>query len=179
MKPSQSGSVLTDVLQPYEKAFEQNLDLLLELGFIEGSTFPWDSPAFPVLKTKSSIRFVIDYHRLNLVSPPDPYSMPRIEVVLERMSRTYIFSTVDLAKGFYHVPLHSPHIPKTAFIPEHGKFHFSVMPFGLRNTPSIFQRLMDVVLKKDRAFSCCYIDDISVFQRRLARTSTSYQNHPI
>ena len=79
------------------------------------------------------------------------------------MSRAYIFSTVDLVKGFYQVPVHSPHIPKTAFITEHGKFNFSVMPFGLRNAPSTFQRLMDAVLKKDRAFSRCYIDDISVF----------------
>ena len=95
----------------YEKAFREELDLLLELGFIEESSSPWASPAsFSCIEGEWLYLLVVDYRRLNLVTAPDPYCMPRIELVLERMSRAYIFSTVYLAKGFYQVPVHSPHI---------------------------------------------------------------------
>ena len=56
-------------------------------------------------KTPGSVRLVMDYRRLNVVTVPDPYNLPRIEDTLERMARAQFFSTFDLARGFYQVPL--------------------------------------------------------------------------
>lgn len=81
-----------------------------------------------------------------------------------------IFSTLDLAKGYYQVPLAAHHREKTAFVTEWGKFQFTVMPFGLRNAQATFQCLMDVVLHDIFDFARCYIDDICVF-------SDTWTNH--
>ena len=73
--------------------------------------------------------------------------MPSIEVLLEMMGKANIYSKLDLKKGYYQVPVALHHQDKTAFVTEWGKFNFTVMPFGLRNSPSTFQRLIDVVLQ--------------------------------
>ena len=91
--------------------------------------------------------------------------MPRIEVLLEMMGKANIYSKLDLKKGYYQVPVAPHHQDKTAFVTEWGKFKFTVMPFGLRNAPSTFQRLMDVVLQGTSKFTRCYIDDISIFSQ--------------
>lgn len=69
---------------------------------------------------------------------------------------------MDLAKGYYQVPLHPDAIPKTSFVTSQGKFEFLVLPFGLKNAPASFQRLMDKVLA-GIGNSLAYIDDIVVF----------------
>ena len=114
-------------------------------------------------KTPGSVRLVVDYCRLNVVTVPDPYYLPRIEDTLERMARAQFFSTFDLARGFYQVPLEETDRDKTTFLTPFGKFRFKVMPFGLRNSPATFQRLMDCILGELTEFTNVYIDDISVF----------------
>ena len=120
---------------------------------------------FAVPKKTGDIRLIVDYRRLNNVTVPDPYVMPRIEVLLEMMGKANIYSKLDLKKGYYQVPVAPHHQDKTAFVTEWGKFKFTVMPFGLRNAPSTFQRLMDVVLQSTSKFTRCYIDDISIFSQ--------------
>ena len=149
--------------------FVHELDFLKK-NFITPSTSPWAAPMFAVPKKTGDIRFVVDYRCLNNVTVPDPYVMPRIEVLLEMMGKANIYSKLDLKKGYYQVPVVSHHQvshhqDKTAFVTEWGKFKFTVMPFGLRNAPSTFQRLMDVVLQGTSKFTRCYIDDISIFSQ--------------
>ena len=114
-------------------------------------------------KTPGSVRLVVDYHGLNAVTVPDPHYLPGIEDTLERMARAQFFSTFDLARGFYQVPLEETYQDKTAFLTQFGKFRFKVMPFGLRNAPATFQRLMDCILGELNESTNVYIDDISVF----------------
>ena len=139
--------------------FVHELDFLKEKNFIAPSTSPWAAPMFAVPKKTGDIRLIVDYRRLNNVTVPDPCVMPRIEVLLEMMGKANIYSKLDLKKGYYQVPVAPHHQDKTAFVTEWGKFKLTVMPFGLRNAPSTFQRLMDVVLHR------CYIDDISIFSQ--------------
>ena len=76
------------------------------MGLIELSTAPWVAPMFVIpKKTPDSVRLVVDYRQLNAVTVPDPYYLPRIEDMLERMARAQFFSTFDLARSFYQVPL--------------------------------------------------------------------------
>ena len=91
--------------------------------------------------------------------------MPRVEAVLEAMGTAKLFTTLDLKKGYYQVLVEPEHQTKTTFITEFGKYQFRVMPFGLRNAPATFQRLMDLVLKDTTNFAKCYIDDISVYSQ--------------
>ena len=124
---------------------------------------PWAAPMFPIPKKDGSIRLVVDYRRLNQVTEADPYSMPRIEVLPELMGHPRLFTTLDLWKGYYQVPVDPAHRIKTAFVTQFGKFQFTVMPFGLKNVPATFQWLMDTILHKVTEFAVWYIDDICIF----------------
>ena len=158
------------IAQPYyrcpeawKKKFVDELSYLKEKGFVEESLSPWAAPMFPIPKKDGSIRLVVDYRRLNQVTEADPYSMPRIEVLLELMGHACLFTTLDLRKGYYQVPVDPAHRTKTAFVTQFGKFQFTVMPFGLKNAPATFQRLMDTILHNATEFAVWYIDDICIF----------------
>ena len=128
---------------------------------------------FAVPKKDGSIRLVVDYRRLNQVTVPDPYTMPRIEILLEKMGSAKKISTLDLKKGYYKVPVYPQHREKTAFVTESGKYQFKVMPFGLKNAPATFQRLMDIILQDTMDYASWYIDDICVFSQNGAVTYNS------
>ncbi len=74
-------------------------------------------------------------------------------------------STFDLSRGFYQIPLRPSDKGKTSFVTPYGKFQFTVMPFGLRNAPATFQRMMDRLFGEMASFAKVYIDDIAVFSQ--------------
>ena len=114
-------------------------------------------------KSTDEMWLVVNYKKLNDITVSDPYHMPRMEVVREKMGRAKIFTTVDLRKGYYQVPLNDRDKEKTSFITEFGKYQFKVMPFGMKNTPATFQHLMDTVLDDTHEFARCYLDNICIF----------------
>ena len=99
----------------------------------------------------------------------DPYYMTTLVEILERVGQSQIVSKLDLAKGFYQIPVAEADVEKTTFITPFGKFAFNRMPFGLRNAPAVFQRTMEEVL--GHISNCApYIDDLIVF-------STTWEEH--
>ena len=112
-------------------------------------------------KKDGGVGICIDFRAINSVTQPDPYQMPLIEEILETLASAKFISKIDLNKGFHQIPIEPSAIPKTAFCSPWGKFEFCVMPFGLRNGPAMFQRLMD----NDKDVSQVYIDDIAVFNQ--------------
>ena len=139
------------------------VEKLVELGIVVPSTSPWASPVVPVPKGDGTVRVCVDYRKLNEVTTADPYYMTTMEEILERVGESRVMSKLDLAKGFYQVEVEPLSQEKTAFISPFGKFEFTRMPFGLKNAPAIFQRLMEVVLRDCYHCSAPYIDDIVVF----------------
>ena len=122
------------------------IDNLLEAGIIVPSSSPWASPIVPVLKPDSSVRLCVDYRRLNDCTLQDGYYMPTLEEILEWVGPCGVLSKLDLAKGYYQVKMAESSCQYTAFISPFSKFEFTRMPFGLKNAPAVFQRLMDTVL---------------------------------
>jgi len=132
-------------LQLKEKA-EEEVEKMLAKGIIEPSSSPWSSLIVLVKKKDGTIRFCIDYRKVNGVAVKDSYPLPRIEDCLDALSGSQWFCTLDLASGYWQVEMAERDKEKTAFSTGSGLYQFNVMPFGLCKAPATFERLMDRVL---------------------------------
>ena len=132
---------------------------------IEPSCSPWASPIVLVRKKDGSLRFCIDYRKLNAVSRKDSYPLPRIDTSLENLSQSKWYSTLDLASGYWQVEMDENDKEKTAFVLlMHGLHQFKVMPFGLSNAAPTFERLMEkVLIGLHSHILIVYLDDIVIY----------------
>ena len=161
--------------RPFKKnpaAIEQlkvQIQELLRLGIVRKSNSEWASAAWLIEKRgQKEQRMVIDYRELNRKTIADRYRPPRIDVLLDGLAGCQIFSTLDLRSGFYQIPVHPESVKKTAFITPFGQYEFLRMPFGLKNAPAVFQRMMDTVLEDLLGDFCLvYLDDVIVYSKTL------------
>ena len=151
---------------PRRETVRKLLDEMLKKDIISPSKSPWASPIVLVTKKDGSIRFCIDYRKVNSVTHKDAYPLPRVDDTLDTLVGSVWFSTIDLKSGYWQVEVSPEHREKTAFCTQEGLFEFNVMPFGLCNAPATFQRLMDCVLAGLQWTNCLvYIDDIIIMGR--------------
>ena len=148
----------------------EQVSLLLHKGWIRPSLSPWGAPVLLVPKKDGTWRFCVDFRNLNAVTVRDSFPLPRIDDLLHKVGQASVFSKMDMQSGFHQVPMEGDSIETTAFsLPEavEGSSHFEwiVMPFGLMNAPSTFQRLVSKVLVGCETFTAAYIDDILIFSR--------------
>lgn len=110
-------------------------------GVIEESYSPLVSPAVLVRK-KDSLRFYVDYRKLNAVTVKESYPLPKIDVLLNQLSGNTWFSTLDLKSGYWQLKIRPKDKEKTAFSVGNGLWQFTVMPFELCNASATFKRAM-------------------------------------
>ena len=136
---------------------------MLNKQIIQPSTSPWASPIVLVRKKDGTLRFCVDYRKLNALTRKDAYPLPRIDDALDTLAGSKWFTTLDLISGYWQVEMSDDDREKTAFCTPDGLFEFNVMPFGLCNAPATFQRLMDAVLAGLQWSSCLvYLDDVII-----------------
>ena len=139
---------------------------MLAQGVIEPGQSPWASPVVLVRKKDGSLRFCVDYRKLNNVTKFDAYPLPRVDETLDTLAGAQWFSTLDLISGYWQVGLTPEAKVKSAFCVRSGLYLRRVMPFGLCNAPSTFERLMETVLQGLHWKECLvYLDDIVIFGR--------------
>ncbi|CAB4040647.1 Hypothetical predicted protein [Paramuricea clavata] len=142
------------------------------MGIVRPSKSPWASPMVIVPKPDGTIRFCVDFRKLNNVTKMDAYPIPRMDQMLEKVAQARYISTLDMIKRYWQIPLNEDSIPKSAFITAQGLFEFTVMPFGMKTAPATFQRMMKhEVLNGLEAFADAYIDDVEI------DTSTTFEQH--
>ena len=144
---------------------DEEITWLLGKGFIVPSSSPWASPMVTVRKADGSARLCVDFRRINGLACQTPFFMPRVDEVIEGTGRSKYISKLDLSKGFYQVPLTQEAMPKTAFTCHRGAFHFTRMPFGVKNAPACFQSLMQRVLAGLTDYATAYMDDVVIFSQ--------------
>ena len=152
---------------------QSQIQKLLDNKIIRPSVSPYSSPVWVVPKKadasgKKKFRLVIDYRKLNEKTIEDKYPIPRIEEILDNLGKCSYFTTLDLAQGFHQIEMDPGSIEKTAFSVHTGHYEYLRMPFGLKNAPSSFQRVMDNVFREfNNKFLFVYMDDIFVFSKSL------------
>jgi hypothetical protein len=152
------------------ECIKNEIQLMLEMGVIEESNSPFASPVVLVPKEQPgnkeqpvSIRFCCDFRRLNSATIPDSFPMARIDDIIDKIGHAKFMTKIDLSKGYWQIPMDPESIPLSAFCTPHGLFQWKVMPFGLRNAPATFERLVKRILSGLDAFTCSYLDDIIIF----------------
>jgi hypothetical protein len=138
-----------DKLRQAEAEFRQ----LEAAGIIRRSDSPWSSSLHLVPKKDGSWRPCGDYRRLNLATTHDPYPLPSVLNLSNKLYGCKFFSCIDLEKGYHKI---------TPF----GLFEYLFMPFGLRNAAQTFQRFMDSLFKQ-LPFLFCYLDDLIIASHTL------------
>ena len=146
--------------------FDKQIKELLDRKLIRKSFSPFSSPAFMVMneaeKKRKKARMVINYKRLNHFTKSDSYFLPNKEVLINLVKNKSFYSKFDCTSGFWQIKMKDDSIQYTTFSAPQGHYEWLVMPFGLKNAPSIYQRKMDNIFSKYRDFMVVYVDDILI-----------------
>ncbi|XP_069586606.1 uncharacterized protein, partial [Ranitomeya imitator] len=148
----------------------QEIDEMLQLGVIRRSKSAWASPVVLVPKKDRTTRFCVDYRGLNAITASDAHPMPRIEELLEKLAGADYLTIMDLSRGYWQIPLSPEAQEKSAFITPFGLYESTVMPFGMKNAPATFQRMVNRLLQGLETYAVAYLDDIAIF-------SSSWKEH--
>lgn len=127
------------------------------------------NPLFPAKKDaegrKVDRRMCIDYRPINEATISDRYGMHHPEDLFQKIGTGSIFSKIDLRSGFHQIPIKEADQPKTSFWWSNKLFMYKFMPFGLKNAPAHFQRVVDFELQRKGLGYCTlsFIDDILIY----------------
>lgn len=156
-------------VNPEKRArLQQQVDYMLENNTAEQSSSSWSSPCLLAAKADSSDRFCTDFRKVNGVTKPDCYPLPRIGDCVDHVGSATYVTKLDLLKGYWQIPLTQRDKEITAFVTTDAFLQYMVMPFGVRNAPATFQRFG----QHCSAWVTCeaYLDDIVVY-------SSSWEDH--
>ncbi len=142
----------------------------LDAGRIRESSSPHASPAFLIPKPDSNVllHWVNDYRELNANIVTDRYPLHRIDDILADAGNGKIWSKLDMTDSFFHTKMHPDSIPLTAVSTPFGLYEWTVMPQGMKNSPSVHQRCVNDALHDFIGKIChIYLDDIIIWSQSL------------
>ena len=144
----------------YEKV-KKEFENMIQQGLCRPSKSPWSSPLHVVTKKNGDIRVCGDYRRLNAITKPDRYPVPRVKDFTYLLNGKTIFSTLDLNRAYQQVKVREEDIEKTAIITPMGLFEFPRMCPGMKNAGQTFQRYIHQVLS-GLNYVFPFIDDLII-----------------
>jgi hypothetical protein len=147
----------------------KEIKYLLDNDFIEKSQSNWSSPCILVPKPDNTFRMCTYYRIVNNVTKSDSFPIPRIDDCIDKIGRAKYVTKFDLLKEFYQVPLTDRAKKISAFVTADGLYQYKVTPFGMKNSPTTFQRLMNLLISDIDGIDA-YIDDVIIY-------SDSWEQH--
>ncbi len=170
--------------KPYRCSYHDQVEIetqireLLNHGMIRESSSPFASPVTMQFKKSGEgaklekTRMCVDFRDLNKNIVPESYPFPLIDDLIAKTRNCRWFSAFDINSAFWAIPLRTEDRHKTGFITQQGHYEWSCMPFGLKNSPAVFQRIMSGMIRKYELSEFCtaYIDDLLIH-------STTFEQH--
>lgn len=144
------------------KYLDSEVSYMLDNNIAVPSSSSWASPCILVPKPDKTPRFCTDMRKVNSVTKSDSFPLPRMDDCIDRVGSAKFVSKFDLLKGYWQVPLSKRAQEIAAFITPTGLYSYTVMPFGLKNAPATFQRLMNRVVSGLEGCSV-YLDDLVIY----------------
>jgi hypothetical protein len=175
IKDEQFRTPVTDpapvLQQQYRLSYaEKEMEERKAVGFIRPSMSEYGAPVIMPPKKDEFGNWTLkrpccNYCMLNKISVTDRCVLPTPVDTLDNIKDAGVYTTLDLRWGFHQVRVVEEDVPKTAFWGPDGLYEWIVMPFGLKNAPVFFQRIIDKTLRDVQAFARCYINDIIIFSK--------------
>ena len=145
-----------------QQYLREEIQYLLDNDFVEPSQSDWSSPCILVPKPDGTFRMCTDYRKVNSVTKTDTFPIPRIDDCIDNIGHAKYVTKFELLKGFYQIPLTDRAKEISAFVTPDGLYQYKVMPFGMKNSPATFQRLINGLVS-DLDGCKAYIDDVIIF----------------
>jgi hypothetical protein len=160
-------------LSPSEyRELEKQVTAFLKAGILEVSTSPYGAPILFVPKPNGGgLRLCVDYRALNAITIKNCCTIPRIDDLLDAVSRSKYFTSLDLTSDYHQILISEEDRPKTAFCTPFGHFQFNVLIEGLMNVPATLQTAMNSALPP--IFVVVYLDNILIY----FRTEEEHKTH--
>ena len=102
----------------------------------------WLANTVVVKKKNGKWRVCVDFTDLNRACPKDLFPMPKIDQLVDATYGHPRMSFLDAFQGYHQIALALEDQGKTAFISPDANYHYTVMPFGLKNAGATYQRMM-------------------------------------
>jgi len=173
-------------LDIHVKAVREEVDKLKEAEAIKEVYYPeWLANTVVINKKNGKWRVCVDFTDLNKACPKDPFPVPKINQLVDATFGHPKMSFLHAFQRYHQIALAPKDQEKTSFITPTGNFYYKVMPFGLKNAGSTYQRIVTKMFKKqlDRNVEA-YIDDMVAKSKAvenhitdLAKTFESLRKH--
>ena len=145
--------------------------ICLRKNLIRNSKSLWSCATFYVQKDveieRGTPHLVINYNPLNKVLEWIRYPIPNKNDLVHRLGEVVVYSKFDMKSGFWQVQISEDDKYKTAFTTHFGYYVWNVMPFGLKNAPSVFQNIMNDIFNPFSHFTIVYIDDVLIYSNSI------------
>lgn len=160
--------------RPKKEELARQLKLALEKGWVEPSSAPFGAHVLFAKKKNGGLRMCIDYRAVNRITHRQNWPLPRIDDLLDMLNGASVFTGLDLASGYWQIPLKEEHKYRSTFLCPQGAYQWTFMPFGLANAPGMFAKTMHTIFSDMIGkFVLVYLDDILIF----SRTPEQHQKH--
>ena len=151
-----------------EEKVDEMIKELANKGIIRPSDSSWNAPLVIIPKKNGDVRITVDYRKLNSVTKRPVFPIPDTQHLLDTLSGSSYFTTLDFSSGYYNVPMNEKDIEKTAFSSKQNHWEFVRMPMGLSTAPFTFQKLMHKIFSRENWQSVLvYLDDVCIYSKSL------------
>nr|AFU25705.1 gag-pol precursor [Castanea mollissima] len=155
--------------QEHAEAVKEEVNKLKQAGAIKEIFYPeWLANTVVVKKKNGKWRVCVDFTDLNKACPKDPFPIPRIDQLVDATVRHPRMSFLDAFQNYHQIPMSLNDQEKTAFRTPNGNYHYRVMPFGLKNAGSTYQRMVTRMFDSQLGRTMeAYIDDMVIKSKKV------------